>query len=175
VSIVGISHQENWSTSHQLPTGTKHSGAFDKSRLLIGPVIEGGRADDQVERLVGVADLFGDADGERQPVIVSGGAGRSHHLRGGVNADQLLGVGVMACQCPNQVASATTQVEHPPGTGDDGSQSEIAGAVGDLVMEATPPAVVVTHGPIVELGDVPIRRHGVSLPPVGFVRLGTSG
>jgi hypothetical protein len=129
-------------------------------------VIERRRADDQVERVVGVADVFGHPECECQPVISSDRAGRLYHLGSGVNADKLLGIAIVTCQCLQQIAGPASHIKHPV-RGGDGGHSETASAIGDLVMQPTPPAAVVPCGPIVERGDVPVRRHALSVPPYG--------
>jgi len=109
------------------------------------------------------AGWSGQADREPQPRVV-GRQGRGVDHRGrGIQARQLGGLGILPGQVAEQVAGAAADVEHPPGFGA-GRQGERRGLVGDLVVQAAEPALLVPGGPLLERSDIAMRRHDSSLP-----------
>lgn len=101
--------------------------------MLVGPVVKGCRADDEVERAVWVANLFGGPEGETQSVVVSDTPRDGDHLGCGVNAPEPRGIRVAVSQHPQQITGSASHVEHARGGGD-GCHGQIGGAIRDLVV-----------------------------------------
>ena len=134
-----------------MTTGTQDSGAFDESRLLIRPMIERCRADGEVERAVGITELFGNRDGEAQALIVRERACSRDHLRCGVDTAKLLGVREVARQAAQQMTRAASDVEYAAGRGG-ARHGESGGALGNLMVQPAAKAAVILACSIVKRG-----------------------
>jgi len=147
---------------HQMPARCQYPGALAQACPLIGPVIERGRADNQIEGIIGIGQPFGDTNCKPQPPVIGRPFGSPDHRWCGVDASEIGCLRAKPRQHPQQVPSATAYVEDALRRGMH-RQSELGRPPGDVVMEATAPALLVTWGSLIEGGDITVRRHTGSL------------
>src|SRR5215469_3957950 len=157
-----------------MPAGYQHPGAFTQARPLAGPVVERGRADDQVEDTSWEGQPFGGTDRKPQPPVTGRLFGSPDHGWRGIDASQLGCLRAPPGQQPQQVSGAAADVEHAPGRGLH-RQGELRRPVGDVMVQAAAPALLITGGSFVEGSDIAVRRHTGSLADQPATGCGPTG
>ena len=84
------------------------------------------------------------------------------HGRRGIDARQLACLGPLPGQQAEQVSGAAAYVEHSPGSGAR-RQGERRRPVGNVVVQAAAPTLLVTGGSVLEGRDIAVRWHSSSL------------
>jgi hypothetical protein len=121
-------------------------------------VVEGGRAEDQVEGAIRVGQSFGGPHCEPQALVIGRLFESLHHGCRGVDSRQRAGVRAPLGQHSQQVSGAAANVEHPPGRGVH-RHGELRRPAGNVMVQAATPAPLVTGGSFVEGSDIAVRRH----------------
>lgn len=121
-------------------------------------MIERRRAHDEVNRAAWAGQPFGSAGGKPEPPVSGRQAGRVDHGLGRIDASQLDRPRVLAGQLTQQVPGTAAHVEDTPRRrarrcGERGRP------VGDVVVHAAAPALLVTGGSFLEGGEIAARRH----------------
>src|SRR5215472_17381369 len=154
-----------------MPAGYQHPGALTQARPLVGPVVERGRAGDQVEDTIWVGQPFGGTHRKSQAPVIGRLFGSLDHGWRGIDPSQLGCVRAPPGQQAQQVSGATADVEHTPGRRMH-RQGELRRPVGDVMMQAAARALLVTGGSFVEGSDIAVRRHTGSLADQPATRCG---
>ena len=141
-----------------MPAGCQHSGALTQAHPLVGPVVERGRADDQIEGTIWVGQPFGGTHRKPQAPVTGCLFSSADHGWRGIYARQLGWGRAPPGQQPQQIPGAAADVEHPPGAGMH-RYNELRHPVSDVMVQAAAPALLVTESSIVEGSDIAVRWH----------------
>jgi hypothetical protein len=159
---VGASKRENWSTSTSWAPSHENSGALVQASQLVRPVVERRSRDDEVEGAVAIGQALGGPDRELQALVAGRRCGCLDHGRSRIDARKVPCLRALLREPPEQVSGAAAYVEHSPGSCM-GVECEVRRPVGNLVVQAPAPALFITDGPLLEGGEIAIRRHRSSL------------
>ena len=105
---------------------------------------------------------FGGTDGKLQPLVAGRPRGRVDHGWRGIDACQSAGLWPLPCQLPQQISGTAADIEHSLGRGTH-RDGEGRGPVGDLVVQAAEPALLVRGGSLLKGRNIPVRWHSNSL------------
>ena len=140
----------------------EHAGALAKSSSLISPVVERGGAQDQVEGVVFIKELFGETHLRSDPRIGCRRLSHLHHRRRRVDPSKLNRILAATGEQAQLVTRSTAHVEDPAWAGM-GRKRDRCGAIDDLAMQLSKPPVLVAGGSFLERLDISPGGHVSSL------------
>ena len=142
--------------------GSQNPGALPKACQLVLPVVERCRADDEVEGAIIEGEPFGRSDTVAEAAVIGCLPSSRDHGWRRIDPRQLAGLWVFPREPPQQVAGPAADVEYAHGSGAH-RYSEIRRTVGDVMVKAAEPALLITGRTFLERGDIAVRWHSGSL------------
>ena len=141
----------------------EHPSAFREPRLLVLPVIEGRRADHQVERIVRIRQVLGNSPRKDDAGVVCAPACHCDHSLGRIDPGQLFRSGKTLSQDAEQEAGAAPDIEYPARAAAARRESQVGGTNDDLAVQPTAPPVLVVGCPFVKRLNISVSTHRPSM------------